>query len=128
MRRITVAVVIVLLCASAARADGLRFVNGRLDEGPVTVLKLSPDQLLQVRTKRVVVLTEKQQGALRKQAGVGPTVLSVYSTKAAAAGIDSCFEYNMAVWFDAGSIEVPHRLLVSDDQAAAKAEDFDSID
>lgn len=119
---------VVALSTSVAIADGLRFENGRLNEGVVTVLDLSEAQLLQVRTKRTVVLTDSQKRVLRKAAGISPTVLTVYSTKMAAAGIDSCFEYNVALWFEPTRIEVPHRFLVSDEDAVKKADDFDSIE
>ena len=50
-----------LLTPSVSWSEGLRFVNGRLDAGPVTVLDLNESQLLQVRTKRIVVLTPMRQ-------------------------------------------------------------------
>jgi len=122
--------IILLLAAfpTVVAAEGLRFAKGRLDEGPVTVLELSTQQQLQVRTKRVVVLTDEQKRVLQKEANVAPSLLSVYSTKAAVAGIDSCFEYNLSVWFEPTRIEVPHRFLVTDEKAAAKADEFDDID
>lgn len=127
MTRIAWIALFLIAMPTVALTEGIRFVNGRLDAGAVTVLELTDDQLVQVRTKRVVILTAAQKAQLAK-AKVGPSVLTVYSKKQASNGIDSCFEYNMALWFEPRRIEVPHMFLVSDEQAAAKAEDIENID
>jgi hypothetical protein len=104
-----------------------RLLNDRLDEGKITVLQLDDLQLLTARTKRMIVLSADQRALLLKEASVAPTVLELFTTKALSSGIDGCFLYNFAHWYSPHSIEVPHRFLVSDDEAAEKADDFEDI-
>lgn len=112
-------------CAATAFADNIMVVKGRLDVKKVTVLTLTEGQLFTVKTKRVVILTKEQQGILKKEANVAPTVLSIFSLKRAENGIHPCFEYNFALWFAPNKIEVPHMFLVSDKEAIKLADELD---
>ncbi len=128
MRAVVVSLVLLLSAGLAARADNLKFKNGRLDEGPVTILSVTPDQVITIRTKRVAVLTAKQRAVLQKEAGKVPAVLEVYTVKGAEVGIHGCFAYNVAVWFVPDKIEVPHRYLLTDAEAAARADELDEME
>lgn len=114
-----------MLYAASAFADNIIVVNGRLDIKKVTVLTLTEGQLFTAKTKRVVFLTKEQQGILKKEANVAPTVLSIFSLKRAKNGIHPCFEYNFALWFAPNKIEVPHMFLVSDKEAIKLANELD---
>ena len=109
-------------------ADGLVLESGHLNAGPYITLQLSKDQILTVKTKRVVVLDSFQKTLLSTKAHVAPTVLTVYSMKAAKNGIDICYEYNLALWVSEDTVEVPIKYLVSDEVAIKKADQYDSID
>ena len=117
-----------IVSSLATIADGLILENGHLNAGPYITLKLNQQQLLTVKTKRIVVLTAAQKKILMAKANVAPTVLTVYSKEAAKTGIDVCFEYNLALWVDERTIEVPMKYLVSDSKAIEKANEFDAID
>ena len=110
--------------AGVARADGYKMKDGRYADGPVTVLSLSPEQVLTTKTKRVVVLASVQKAQLKREAGVAPSVLSIHSLKVA--GKDcTCGEYNIAIWFSPTQIEVPHQFLVTDEDAERSAEEWE---
>jgi hypothetical protein len=90
----------------------------------VTVLSLTPQQIVTIKTKRVVLLTAEQKATLGRAAGKAPTVLSIHSL--AVAGRDcTCGEYNFAIWFKPGLIEVPHRFLETDEEAARIADEWE---
>lgn len=125
MRSLVAGLVLGLLVASLAAADNIPFENGRLAAGPVTVLAITSEQVLTIRTNRVAVLTRKQKAKLRKEAGIAPSVLEVHTIKGAELGIHGCFAYNFAVWFAPDRIEVPHEYLLSDEDAAKKADEMD---
>ena len=114
-----------MLYAATVFADNIMVVNGRLDIKKVTVLTLTERQLFTAKTKRVVFLTKAQQGILKNEANVAPTVLSIFSLKRAKNGIHPCFEYNFALWFAPNKIEVPHMFLVSDKEAIKLADELD---
>lgn len=114
-----------LIYAVTILADNIMVVNGRLDIKKVTVLTLTEGQLFTAKTKRVVFLTKAQQGILKKEANIAPTVLSIFSLKRAKNGIHPCFEYNFALWFAPNKIEVPHMFLVSDKEAIKVADQLD---
>jgi hypothetical protein len=125
---IVLATVVAGLGASgAAFGDGMSFKDGRYADGPVTVLTLSNEQLVTVKTKRVVVLTKSQRDLLTSNTGLAPSVLQVYSVRAA--GQDcTCFDYNVSIWFAPRQIEVPHHFLVSDTEAERKADEQEVIE
>ncbi len=109
-----------------AVADGYQMKDGRYASGPVTVIDLTPDQVLSTKTKRVVVLSSSQKALLLKEAGVAPSVLSIHSLNVA--GKDcTCGEYNLAIWFSPEKIEVPHRYLVDDAEAEKAAENVETM-
>ena len=113
-----------LLRAPATLADGMCIADGRFAGGKATLLTLTPQQALTARTKRVVVLTPSQQRRLAKAAHVAPTVLELYVP--AVAKLDcTCFAFNVALLIAPTEIEVPHRYLVSDAEAARKTEEFE---
>lgn len=113
-----------VVLAGLARADGYVMKDGRYASGPVTVLTLTAEQLLTAKTKRVVVLIPAQKDLLKREAGLAPTVLSVHSLRIA--GKDcTCGEYNIAIWFSPGQIEVPHGYLVSDEDAERSADEWE---
>ncbi len=114
-----------MICAATVFADNIMVVKGRLYIKKVTVLTLTEGQLFTAKTKRVVFLTKAQQGILKKEANIAPTVLSIFSLKRAKNGIHPCFEYNFALWFAPNKIEVPHMFLVSDKEAIKVADQLD---
>ena len=122
---VTILVLFQVMCALTVFADNIMIKNGRLDIEKVTVLTLTDEQLLTVKTKRVVFLSKAQQTILKKEANVAPTVLSIISLKRAKNGIHPCFEYNFAFWFAPNRIEVPHMFLVSDREAIRRADELD---
>jgi len=122
---IAILVLFQLIHAAAILADNIMVVNGRLDIKKVTVLTLTEGQLLTAKTKRVVFLTKAQQGILKKEVNVVPTVLSIFSLKRAKNGIHPCFEYNFALWYAPNKIEVPHMFLVPDKEAIKLADELD---
>lgn len=120
-----VAVLVLLASASDAVADGYKMKDGRYASGPVTVLRLSALQKRTARTSRIVVLDESQRKLLKREGGKGPTVLHIQSLKIA--GKDcTCGQYNLAVWFAADAIEVPHSYLATDEAAAEIKDDEDA--
>ncbi len=127
MRTLLGALVTTMLVSGVARGDGFQMKDGRYASGPVTVLRLSAEQVLTVKTKRVVVLTAGQKAALKRDTGKAPTVLSVYSLKTAGKDCTD-FDYNIAIWYNPTRIEVPHAFVMSDREAEAKADEFDSIE
>ena len=109
------------------RGDAMPIVPGRYSGGKATLLTLTAQQALTARTKRVVVLTPSQQRRLLREAHVAPTVLDV-SLPAVAALDCTDFTFNVGLLIAPTEIEVPHRYLVSDDEAARRTKDFeDSI-
>jgi hypothetical protein len=72
-------------------------------------------------------LTAEHKKALKRASGKSPTVLSVYSLKTAGTNC-TCFGYNIAIWFHPLRIEVPHKFVMSDQEAEAGADQFESID
>ena len=80
---VTILVLFQVMCALTVFADNIMIKNGRLDIEKVTVLTLTDEQLLTVKTKRVVFLSKAQQTILKKEANVAPTVLSIISLKRA---------------------------------------------
>jgi hypothetical protein len=126
-RRIVLTLLLALAPHLDALADGFRMKDGRYAGGPVTVLELTRDQRVTVETKRIVVLTEKQKRILRRDAGVAPSVLQVYSLRTA--GKDcTCFDFNISIWFEPERIEVPHRYLAGDAEAAERMDEVESIE
>lgn len=118
----------IFLLAVSAPADNLQVKNGRLDGVEVTVLTLTDEQLLTVRTKRVFVLTRQQRDSLTQAAGVAPTVLSVYSLRQVSdQGIHACGEFNFGLWFSERNVEVPHLFLVTDEKAAEMADALEEL-
>jgi hypothetical protein len=127
MRGMLGALLIVLVLPTVAQADGFQMKDGRYASGPVTVLALTADQVLTVKTKRVLILTEEQKGLLRRDTGVAPSVLYAYSLKTA--GRDcTCFDFNISIWFEPMRVEVPHRFLLSDADAERKMDEIESIE
>ncbi len=126
MRSVMLVVLTLSAVALPALADGPQLVNGHLPP-PCTVLKLTDTQLLTVKTKRVFFLTTDQRATLKREAGHAPSVVEVLSKRAIEAGIDGCFLYNWSYWLSEREVEVPHIGLVSDEEAAKKADHLDEI-
>ena len=126
--RLLFCMTLVSIVARPAAADGITLVEGHLGSGTYVTIHLSPEQVVTVRTKRVVVLSPAQKSGLQKAKAPSPTALTVYSRKVAAQGIDSCFEYNIALWATESTIEVPLAFLVDHATAATKASDLENID
>src|SRR5512146_1860859 len=57
MRTLLCSLVAGVLFCGVASGDGFKMKDGRYASGPVTVLRLSPEQVLTVKTKRIVILT-----------------------------------------------------------------------
>jgi hypothetical protein len=127
MRELLSALTAVMLLGSLAYADGFQMKNGRYASGPVTVLRLTPGQVITIKTKRVVVLTTEQKAALKRDTGKAPTVLSVYSLKVAGKDCTD-FDYNIAIWYEPTRIEVPHAFVMSDREAEKKADEFEYVE
>lgn len=128
VKSLTIAMLAALeFMAAAAFGDGMTIKDGRYADGPVTVLDLTDDQLVTVKTKRVVVLTKSQKERLAKDTGVAPSVLQVYSLRTATQDC-TCGDYNTAIWFAARKIEVLHSFLVSDAEAERMADDREVIE
>jgi len=109
------------------RGDAMPIVAGRYSGGSATLLTLTTQQVLTARTKRVVVLTQAQQRRLVREAHVAPTVLDI-SLPAVAALDCTDFTFNVGLLIAPTEIEVPHRYLVSDNEAARRTKEFeDSI-
>ena len=127
MRRTTLLTLALLALASPpALSDAYRMEGDRYADGPVTVLTLSDEQLVTVRTKRFLVLTDEQKHELFVETGVAPTALQVHSLRIA--GKDcTCFEYNIAIWFEERRVEAPHAYLVSDEEAARRMDHLDRL-
>ncbi len=69
--------------------------------------------------------TASQKKSLQRSAQKAPTVLSIHSLKVA--GKDcTCGEFNIAIWFKPTQIEVPHRYLLTDDEAAQANDEADA--
>ena len=127
MKKLLAATATVMLAGGPAFADGFQMKDGRYASGPVTILRLTPDQVLTIKTKRIVVLTPSQKAALKRDTGKAPTVLSVYSLKTAGKDCTD-FDYNIAIWYQPTRVEVPHAFVMSDREAEAKADEFESIE
>lgn len=127
MRKAIFVVLLVLVLPAQTWADGFKMKNGRYASGPVTVLDLTAEQLLTVRTMRVMVLTGAQKARLRAATGVAPGVLQVYSLKRAGTAC-TCFDFNISIWFAPERVEVPHQFLLSDADAEQYMDDLESSD
>jgi ABC-type Fe3+-hydroxamate transport system substrate-binding protein len=126
MVRMLTGLAVALLLGSAANGDSFKMKDGRYASGPVTVLDLTPQQVVTAKTKRIVVLSPQQKALVKRDTGKGPTVLSLYSLKVA--GLDCTdFDYNIAIWFQPTRVEVPHAFVMSDAEAEAKADEFEAV-
>ena len=123
----TIVAILLGSIAVIALADNLSFKNGRLQEGKVSILKIEKSQFLTIKTKRVMVLSPSQKTILKREAGLAPSVLEVYTIKGAEIGIHGCFAFNVAVWFSETQVEVPHKYLVSDEDAEKKSNEYDEM-
>jgi hypothetical protein len=125
MRKGSTIFLLIICFAIITLADDLSFKNGRLNEGKVSILNIEKQQLITIKTKRVMVLSAAQKAVKKKETGVSPSVLEVYTVKGAEIGIHGCFAYNVAVWFNDKQVEVPHKYLISDQEAEKKANEFE---
>jgi hypothetical protein len=107
-------------------ADALRLVDGRFDEGSVSVFTLTSAQRAFIecvranhtdntKTPYVFRLTSAQAAQLKREAGLGPSRFQVYETYLGFN--DAGPHWNLALRFDEAHIEVPHKLLLSDRDA-----------
>jgi len=105
--------------SSAAFSDGMPIKNGRFIDGPSTVLTLTPAQAATLRIAeerrepKVLVLSEAQRMRLLRSAGAAPMKLDVYNTRKGENDC-TCEAVNRGLWFEEGSVEVPHRYLAAD--------------
>lgn len=127
MRGALLGLVLTLSMTPHLEADAFQMKEGRYASGPVTVLDLTPQQIITVKTKRVLVLTNEQKALLTRDAGVAPSVLQTYSLKTAGKYC-TCFDFNISIWFAATRVEVPHEFLVSDADAERKMNEVESIE
>ena len=99
-----------------AFADGMPVERGRFIGGPVTVLKLTPQQVRVLNAAeaqnqpKVLLLSEKQRVQIQRDAGLAPLQLHVYNTRKGEN--DCCCEAsNRGLWFADNKLEVPHAYL-----------------
>jgi hypothetical protein len=108
--------VFIAALSSTAFADGMPIRNGRFSGGPSTVLALTPDQASALRRNeergefKVLVLSDVQRRRLLESAGTAPASLDVYDTRKGENDC-TCEAENRGLWFEEGSVEVPHAYL-----------------
>ncbi|HQO20303.1 MAG TPA: hypothetical protein PK747_05340 [Acidobacteriota bacterium] len=127
MKKYFILMILLVFTSITNLGDNVSFKNGRLDEGKVTILAIEKEQYIQIQTKRVMVLTEKQKEMLIKEAGIAPSVIEVFTKKVAERGIHGCGTFNIGVWFEKDKVEIPHRYLVADDKAIKMADEYDEM-
>lgn len=122
------AVLVLLFCmiSPAVFADGWTFAHGHFPEGKTTVFTLTKPQkaLLDIirrcqtnnkLTPFVFHLSARQASALKQEVGFSPKRFAVFESFRGDNGVD--IEVNVINRFSENEFEVPHKLLMPDEEA-----------
>jgi hypothetical protein len=124
-RALLLAAIPIALAAAASHADGMLVQGGRYAGGDVTTLLVSRDQLARWPAERWVPLTDDQKESLRADTGVGPSKVFLYDAREGETDC-TCHAWNVAFLFRDNAFDVPHRFVVTDQEAAELQADFDA--
>jgi len=127
MTRLLVLVALASLATSTAHADGMRIEDGRYAGGAVTTLTLEPEQLVHWPEERWVQLTPAQRSALKASTGIAPSAVYVYDARKNESDC-TCHAWNVAFLFAPDGMDVPHRFVVDDAEAARRQAELDSME
>ena len=122
---------LLMFLSGAASADGLPLTSGRCTDAKVSVFTLTPKQKNQIafyrrcytnntKTPYVFRLTAQQSAGLKREADLSPDRFEIYETYRGFN--DAGPHWNLVLRFSEDQIEVPHDLLLSNEEAK-KAED-----
>lgn len=116
---------IVVGIAAVASGDGFPIKDGRY-QGKTTVLRLTPGQVTALAASRELALTERQKAELKAAVGVAPSQIYVYFTRDGE-NDHTCMAFNVGFRFAESELEVPHELVVSDEEAAKRKKDLEEM-
>ncbi len=120
---------LILLVALAqsewARADGLPFKGNRYD-GPVTVIRMTPEQVTKTRQGRLnekptrdIQLNRMQKMQLQRATGFSPDTIEVWTLEEAVETC-SCELLNFGICMGPDLIQIPHSFLGETDEDRGK--------